>query len=179
MYKRQDHFSAVAKRTHYYNSVPSMELGQEKYLKHRDFIEDIKRLPNFEVKTRKLQKQSNGRRIAEKLGRVNQTGYCKNCVHLAEEECKSCVGDFSMKEKGIDVMIAIDMLNLCAVENECEMCILISGDADFIPALDIIRAKGKKVASAFIFHGYSAELRQKHEFFCMDMDHLKDKCARS
>ena len=48
------------------------------------------------------------------------------------------------REKGIDVMIATDLI-VGAVENTYDIAIVISSDADLIPAIDWVRGKGKKV----------------------------------
>jgi len=48
-------------------------------------------------------------------------------------------------EKGIDVLIASDMIRKTLVEKECKTCILISGDADFIPSMQIIKNAGYEV----------------------------------
>ena len=82
----------------------------------------------------------------------------------------------SRKEKGIDVMIAVDMLNFCVLRDECDCCILVSGDTDFIPSAEIIKSYGKEVLSAFISHGYSTELRNKLRFFVMKEDFLRGSC---
>jgi uncharacterized LabA/DUF88 family protein len=82
------------------------------------------------------------------------------------------------KEKGIDVMIAVDMLNLCVLRNECDCCILISGDTDFIHSAEIIKSYGKEVLSAFIPRGYSTELREKLRFFVMKEGFLKGNCLK-
>ena len=82
------------------------------------------------------------------------------------------------KEKGIDVMIAIDMLNLCVLQDECDYCILVSGDTDFIRSAEIIKSYGKEVFSAFIPHGYSTELRDKLRFFVIKEDFLRRTCLR-
>jgi len=77
------------------------------------------------------------------------------------------------KEKGIDVMIAVDMLNLCVLRGECDCCILISGDTDFILCVEIIKGYGKEVLSAFIPCGYSTELRSKLRFSVMKEGFLR------
>lgn len=53
-------------------------------------------------------------------------------------------------EKGIDVMIAADMIRETLVKKECEVCILISGDADFIPAMEIIKEVGYEIGRAHV-----------------------------
>ena len=87
-----------------------------------------------------------------------------------------CLGTIKKKEKGIDVNIAIDMLNLSVFKNECDLCILISGDADFIPVMDLIKEQEKDVVSAFLPFGYSCELRQKHGWFILHKDLIIKKC---
>ena len=75
-------------------------------------------------------------------------------------------------------MIAIDMLDLSVVQNKCDCCILISGDADFIPVLDLIKKNGKKVFSAFLTRGYAYELRQKVKFFVLSANLLIRECLK-
>ena len=82
-----------------------------------------------------------------------------------------------MKEKGVDIMIAVDMINLSIIKNKCDYCILISGDADFIPAMDLIKKNGKTAVSAALAKGYSYELRDKHGWFILDRDlFLREFC---
>jgi len=49
-----------------------------------------------------------------------------------------------LKEKGVDVLLAIDML-INAFENNYDIAVLLSGDSDFIPAVEKIQALNKKV----------------------------------
>ncbi len=64
---------------------------------------------------------------------------CKICLPIVESTLSDAVGGIKKREKGIDIMIAVDMLNLSVIAKKCDSCILFSGDADFHPALDIIR----------------------------------------
>lgn len=89
------------------------------------------------------------------------------------QNCKGVV-----REKGIDVMIAVDMLNLSVIEKECDCCILISGDADFVPASQIIKHHEKAVFSAFIPRGYSWELRKKLDFWTLGKEFLMENCMK-
>jgi uncharacterized LabA/DUF88 family protein len=65
-------------------------------------------------------------------------------------------------EKGIDVMIASDMIRETLIKKECDVCILISGDADFIPSMEIIKESGYEVIVSCPKIGFSNELRQGH-----------------
>jgi uncharacterized LabA/DUF88 family protein len=50
-------------------------------------------------------------------------------------------------EKGIDTAIVTDMIRL-AWEDAWELAVLVSADADFVPAVDLLNRKGRKVIHA-------------------------------
>jgi uncharacterized LabA/DUF88 family protein len=54
------------------------------------------------------------------------------------------VYDNKIREKGVDVQIAIDMV-VGAVEDAYDTAIIVSSDTDLIPAIKYIRSRGKKV----------------------------------
>ncbi len=54
------------------------------------------------------------------------------------------VYDNKIREKGVDVQIAIDLV-IGAVENTYDVAIVVSSDTDLIPAIKYIQSKGKKV----------------------------------
>lgn len=82
------------------------------------------------------------------------------------------------REKGIDVMIAVDMLDLSVIQNKCDYCVLISGDADFVPVAQIIKKNRKKVFSASLRAGYSYELRSKLKFWVLSRNIMIDNCLK-
>jgi len=62
------------------------------------------------------------------------------------------------KEKGIDVLLAVDAIEE-ARANSAETIILLSGDADFVPAINLIRKYGLKTINLHTYSGSSNELR--------------------
>jgi len=81
-------------------------------------------------------------------------------------------------EKGIDVLIASDMIRKTLIEKECKVCILISGDADFIPAMQIIKDAGYEVIICSPRYGFSNELRQgKFRYLVLDEKNLS-RCLK-
>lgn len=64
------------------------------------------------------------------------------------------------------------MLNLSIIEDKCDVCVLISGDADFVPALNIIKNKGKEILTAMTTLGYSRELIDKFPYFIIKNETL-------
>lgn len=68
-------------------------------------------------------------------------------------------GSVEFKIKGNDVFLATDLIK-GAYENLYDVAIVISGDADFIPAINLVRKKGKKVINAFFPKSSSYLLRK-------------------
>ncbi len=81
-------------------------------------------------------------------------------------------------EKGVDVLISADMIKKSLVDNECDVCILISGDSDFIPVMEIIKGASKEAISSCVIQGYARELLQgKFRYLILKKEDL-DKCLR-
>lgn len=126
--------------------------------------------------TRKLQRLSNEEVLKKRRATIDGLDLCKNCRPFVESVFLDLVY-IKRKEKGIDVWVAIDMIKESLIDKNCDACILISGDADFTPALDLIKDHEKEVLTAMIPWGYSTELRQKFEYFIINQEILK-KCLR-
>lgn len=172
-----EHFNFACARTIYYNSVPDISDGQEMYYNHLKFLDGIRKLPRFEVRTRKLQKMSTAEMLEEKRALLSGLGLCGRCGPLMERHFADSLGHSVKREKGIDVMIAVDMLE-GAIKDEYDCCVLISGDADFVPALNLIRSNGKETCSAFLHNGYSHELRDTHKFFVLKANLISENCLK-
>ena len=79
-------------------------------------------------------------------------------------------------EKGIDVMIATDMVSKSLVEKECDCCVLITGDSDFVPVMQLIKKAKKEVLTTSVLKGYARELLQgEFRFWILKKQDL-DKC---
>lgn len=172
-----DFFGFKRKKSIYYNSVPSIEDGKELYHKHVEFLNGLRILPKFEVKTRKLQKTSTKELLAEKEEIIDNLGLCKICRPLVQINCYDCIGNVKKREKGVDVMMAVDVIE-AAIRSRCDACILLSGDADFVPAMQLVKQERVKVFSAFIARGYSFELRQKFKFLIIDRNDIINDCLK-
>lgn len=57
-------------------------------------------------------------------------------------------------------MIASDMIRKALVDKLCEVCVLLSGDADFIPAMQALKDAKHEVIVCAPKQGFSNELRQ-------------------
>src|SRR3989344_4524233 len=159
----------------WYASIPNIEDNKLVYLKHMNFLSNLKK-KNIKVITRKLQRLSNKEFKKKRQDLFDSWDLCEVCKPIVESSFLDIV-DHSQKEKGIDVWIAIDMVTE-AINNKVDCVVLISGDADFVPAFNLIKEIGKEVLSSFVPRGYSNELRQIFPYFLLRKEILL-KCLRS
>ena len=158
----------------WYASVLSIEDNKLDYMKHMNFL-SILQGKGIRVITRKLQRLSNKEILKKRQELLESWDLCDVCKPIVKESFLD-ISDHSKKEKGIDVWIAIDMVKE-ALQDNVDYCILISCDADFIPAFDLIKEIGKDVLSCSVPRGYSNELRQKFPYMLLNRDIL-NKCFR-
>jgi len=158
----------------WYVSVPNIEDDKIKYMRHMAFLSNLEK-KGIKVFTRKLQKLSNKELRKKREDFIQDWDLCSVCKPIVEKSFLD-ISNYSQKEKGIDVLIAVDMLKESRRE-DLDLCLLISGDADFIPAFDLVIETGKDVLVAFVPRGYSNELRQKFEHIIFDRSELS-KCLR-
>ena len=78
-------------------------------------------------------------------------------------------------EKGVDVLISSDMIRKTLVDKECKVCILVSGDSDFIPVMETIKMAGFEVIVCCPKTGFSNELRQgKFRYLILNKEDLSN-----
>jgi len=82
-------------------------------------------------------------------------------------------------EKGIDVMISVDMISKTLVEDECDCCVLITGDSDYVPVMQLIKKAKKEVITVSVLKGYARELLQGDFRFWMLKRNDLNKCLVS
>ena len=156
-----NHFKFILKEPiRYYNSVPSIADGDLTYYQHMSFLSGLEE-DGIKIITRKLQRSSTKEVIKEKSDIIRSLDLCEVCKPLVIQNCDECIGNIKMKEKGIDVEMAVDVIRKCIIGNECDCCVLITGDADFIPAMQLIKNNpGKEAVTSSVRCGYSNKLRE-------------------
>ena len=143
-----------------------------------EFLTDLEK-QGIKIFKRKLQKNSNKEILNQKQENINSLDLCNLCKPLIKTNCEDCIGDTNKKEKGVDVKIAVDMIRKTLIENKCDTCILISGDADFIPAIQTIKDSKKEVITASVYIGYSRELRNgKFRYLYLKKKDLINNCLK-
>lgn len=160
----------------WYASTPSIADGESMYYKHMSFLQSLEK-KGVKVITRKLQRLSNKEILQKKKNTIDNLDLCANCKPLVESVFLD-LGDLKKKEKGIDVWVSVDMIKESVIDKNCDVCILISGDADFVPALNLVMGQGKEVMTAMTPFGYSSELIKTFPFFILRKETLM-KCLRA
>ena len=77
------------------------------------------------------------------------------------------------EEKGLDTRLAVDMV---ALEANYDVAIVVSGDADSIPSIDLMKRRGKHVGAVELVRGYPPE--QKGRGFSSKIKLSADFVAR-
>lgn len=97
--------------------------------------------PGFRVKTRERREKP-------------RAVHCPSCGH-DNKECSECGSGFRWApEKGVDTAIVTDLLSL-ASERTFDVAILLSSDADHIPAVEWVQERGLKVINVtWARHGF-------------------------
>lgn len=159
----------------WYASIPDIADGEEVYYDHMRFLSELEK-EGIKLITRKLQRLSAKEIIKKKRETIDSLDLCKNCKPLIEANFLD-LADINRKEKGVDVWLAIDMVKKSIIDKDCDVCILVSGDTDFVPAVKVIQKAKKEVLSAFVPYGYSSELRNSTRYFILRKETLI-KCFR-
>ncbi|MEN7981941.1 MAG: NYN domain-containing protein [Nanoarchaeota archaeon] len=160
---------------YWYASKPSIQDGEKMYYSHLSFLNHLEK-SGIKIFSRKLQRLSNKEIKKQKSQKIDSLDLCKSCKPLIESVFLD-LADLKKNEKGVDVWCAIDMIDKSCIENNCDACILISGDADFVPALNLIKKKNKDILVASSPFGFSKELRDNFEYFILKKETLM-KCLR-
>ena len=104
----------------YQGKEPEDKQESERKEKQKKFFYALNRIPNFEVRLGKLQKKG-----------------------------ETAEGKPILVQKRVDVMLAVDMVELAATE-KVEEVVILSGDSDFLPAVQAAKRHGVTVLA---WHG--------------------------
>lgn len=143
----------------FYDAIKDSSKEPEAYREQQLFHERLKNLGwNLHIRHRPLRYLANIDRP-----RLEREAHAAGIV----DSCKSKIWDLLRrlrlirltKEKGIDVKLVCDAIEL-ARPKKYQSIILLSGDADFVPAVNLIRSFGVEVINLHPFSGSANELRQ-------------------
>lgn len=145
-------------KIYFYDAMKDSRRDPEGYSKQQGFHSRLlKSHPKIEIKTRKLRYLSDVRDYKIKqCGR--EVGITNSCI----DKLSDFLGKMGLikltKEKGIDVLLVVDAIEE-ARNNKDIHIIILSGDADFVPAINLIKKYRVKTINLHPYSGSSTELR--------------------
>lgn len=150
-------------RTYFYIVPLNQTKNPEAYRQQQKFFAYLDQVPYLE----------------RRLGRLVRRQQKLECPHCSQAFYR----DFHL-EKGVDVKIALDMLDM-AVKKIYDVAILVSGDGDFSNAVRSVKELGLSVESAYFPRnpsgrsGHSWELMQAcDKFINLTADFMRDSWRR-
>ncbi|MDO8537944.1 MAG: NYN domain-containing protein [archaeon] len=160
-------------KVYFYDAIKSRGIEQEQYSKQQAFHEHLrKEIPAIVIRTRKLKYLGINDRV-EKTKK--NTNFCKDCKPKLEKFLQNAGLTKSSKEKGIDILLVTDMIK-GAFQEQFQTALLATGDADYVPAVELVQTLKKEVINLHFYAGSSGELRNicnSHKLIQAD---AKGKC---
>ena len=144
---------------YFYDAIKSSDKDPEGYSKQQKFHARLSKIDEkLIIRTRKLRYlvSITDAQIESAGNEAGITGSCK-------EKLKQFLINLKVlkltKEKGMDVQLVVDAVEEARAK-KVEAIILLSGDADFVPAIHLINSYGLKTINLHTYVGSSTELRK-------------------
>lgn len=160
------------KKVYFYDAVKNSEKDPDGYSRQQKFHERLKRShKNMIIRTRKLRYLVN---ITDDQidSAAKRTGIIDSCKNKLKQFLMELNLIKLTKEKGVDVLLVVDAIEETKART-ADTLILLSGDADFVPAINLLKEYGMKTVNLHTYSGSSNELRNachKHILINFDND---------
>lgn len=152
----------------YYDAIKSSSLEPVNYSKQQAFHARLgKEIPNLVTRARKLKYLNVDERVEKAK---SSAAFCDNCKPKVQKFLTQAGLVKLSKEKGIDIMLVTDLVK-GAFQERFEVALLATGDADFVPAVELAQALKKEVINLHFYAGSSSELRNacnSHKLIIVD-----------
>lgn len=108
------------------------------------------------------------RQIAVRLSQLRRAkAIPRELMPKYSERLSEVLGSYvGFREKGVDVLLAVDMLSLC-MDDGYDDAILVAADEDYIPVVRAVMRTGRRVVNAFLERGSGYHLRKACDDFRM------------
>ena len=145
------------KKVFFYDATKDRTIEPDKYAGQQRFHGRLgKKIPVLTIRQRKL-------RYIKSDSRIEKLKESKNyCLHKAviESFLKESGLQKLSKEKGIDIMLVTDLVK-GAMQDKYDAALLVTGDADFVPAVELAQSFKKEIINVHCYSGSSSELRNR------------------
>jgi uncharacterized LabA/DUF88 family protein len=145
-------------RVYFYDATKNDQIEPEQYPKQQQFHERLrKEIPQIVIQTRKLKYLAVNERVEKAKKKAN---FCKDCKPKLDQFLREAGLQKISKEKGVDIMLVTDLVR-GAFQDRYETALIATGDADFVPAVELVQSLKKEVINLHFYAGSSSELRNK------------------
>lgn len=153
-------------RAYYYNAPVNQQAFPDIYKDQQKFFGSLKTVPYFVLKLGRLEKRT------VKVDKENlMKTFGDDVAKLILEKWGEVITTYV--EKGVDIDLAADMLRL-AYNNAYDTAIIVTGDGDFVSAVNGVKDMGKHVENANFSDGKGYHIRTAcDKFISLDKDFLK------
>jgi len=153
-------------RAYYYNAPVNQQAFPDIYKDQQKFFGSLKTVPYFVLKLGRLEKRTVK---VDKENLIKTFG--DDVAKLILEKWGEVITTYV--EKGVDIDLAADMLRL-AYNNAYDTAIIVTGDGDFVSAVNGVKDMGKHVENANFSDGKGYHIRTAcDKFISLDKDFLK------
>lgn len=164
------------KKVFFYDAIKNEQIELSAFRKQQKYHSQLeKEIPNIVIRHRKLKYNNIEKRANQAKEKCN---FCEKCILKVDEFLKVAGLNKMSREKGIDVMLVADLVKN-AFQEKYETALLFTGDADFVPAVELVQTLKKEVVNIHTYAGSSAELRTKCDSHILISKDAKDNCFLS
>lgn len=140
----------------YYDATKSIKLEPEKYSGQQRFHQQLKKqIPGIVIKSRSLRYSEPNKEVSKAK---SFSSFCKTCKLKLDSFLKDMGCNKISREKGVDIMLVTDMIKL-AFHEKYDTALILTGDADFVPAIELVQTLKKEVINIHCYAGSAGELR--------------------
>ena len=140
----------------FYDAIKNIAIEPEQYSKQQAFHERLKKeIPEVVIRARKLKYLLSNERVEKAAKKAD---FCKKCAPKISGFLSDARLSKMSKEKGIDIMLVTDLIK-GAFQEKYETALLATGDADFVPAVELAQTLKKEAINLHFYAGSSSELR--------------------
>lgn len=157
------------KEVYFYDAIKDRINDSIGYAKQQRFHDRLKKeVPNIVIRHRKLKYVvSISKKKASEIAKTIDLSVSEDKLYLFLKK----LGVIKLtREKGLDVLLVVDALNIHKKDKNKALVIL-SGDSDYVPAIEYMLSEGANVINLHTYSGSSKELRDAcSEHILLDID---------
>ena len=146
------------KQIYFYDAIKNSQKEPQAYANQQKFHENLKMVSDkLRIRSRKLKYL-----VELDERKITEAGEAVGIVDSCKYKLKKFLYKLGLikitKEKGVDILLVTDAVQV-AQKKEASTIVLLSGDADFVPLINLLRSYGILCVNLHLYKGSANELR--------------------